>query len=127
MEGKICQLQSEIFVTQNVNNLLQVKMDDNTQYSRRNCLIFDGLYKDHRGSEENIKEKVKESLKKDLNVDHTAFTNIDRAHRLPSKRNNKNSVIVKFKSFTDRNEIYKNRKYLHNIVLYKQTNKTKKK
>jgi len=95
MEGKFLQLRSELLVTKNVSKLLSVKMDDNTQYSKRTSLIFDGLDTDHRDSEESIKEKVKESLENE--VSNSALENIDRAHRLPSIRNGKNSVIIKFK------------------------------
>ena len=107
MEGKFLQLRSELLVTKNVSKLLSVKMVDNTQYSKRNCLIFDGLDTDHRDSEESIKKKVKNSSGNELSSTISALENIDRTHRLPSIRNGKNSVIIKFKSFTDRSEVYK--------------------
>ena len=47
-----------------------------------------------------------------MNEGAAILEKIDRAHFLPIKRNDKNSVIVKFKSFTDRNSVYKKRRDL---------------
>ena len=86
LDGKFVIFQSEMLVTQRVNKLLSIKVDDNSQYLRQNCLLLDSLETNQRDPEESIK-KVKDSFKTELSIEDSVLNDIDRAHRLPLNRN----------------------------------------
>ena len=109
MKGQLVTVQSDVLFSQHVNNLLSRKIDDNEQYSRRNCIIIDGLDTEHNDSEETIKKKVKDMLKEDLDVHNSIIEDIDRAHQITSFVDGKQSVIVKFNTFTSKKNVLKNR------------------
>lgn len=93
---------------------LEIKCDNNEQYSRRTCLRIHGIeFDDRKAKDEKVNDLVKicyetMGLKFDENV-------IDRAHRIGSKYTDKvtgkqtKSIIVKFKSWAPRSEFYKKR------------------
>ena len=107
MKGQLVTVQSDVLFSQHVNNLLSRKIDDNEQYSRRNCIIIDGLDTEHNDSEETIKKKVKDMLKEDLDVHNSIIEDIDRAHQITSFVDGKQSVIVKFNTFTSKKKCFK--------------------
>ena len=55
LEGKIFELEGQVHVFQTVNTLLEAKIDDQEQYSRRPCLVISGLA---RAGEEDVLQKV---------------------------------------------------------------------
>lgn len=109
IKGQLVTVQSDALLSQHVNSLLSRKIDDNEQYSRRNCIIIDGLDTEPTDSEEAIKVKVKDMLKEDLHVDDTIIDDIDRAHQIASFVDGKQSVIVKFNTFTSKKNVLKKR------------------
>ena len=70
-------------------------------YSRRNNIIFDGIEKDGSETEEQLTFKIQKILTERLGV----TADYDVAHRLGDSRNGRDRprpVIVRFKSFSDR-------------------------
>ena len=93
---------------------LKIKCDDNEQYSRRSCVRIHGVQFDKEKAKE---ERVNEIVKNCYETMGLTFTEnlIDRAHRIGkvyvdrvSGKKTK-SIIVKFKSWADRINFYKNR------------------
>ena len=93
--------------------LVERRLGDSEQYSRRMCLRINNIpYNGHESEDECIK-KVKDEIVK-LGV-QIADEDIDRAHRVGSpndkegKPTTKRQMIVKFKSFRTRTKVYKGR------------------
>ena len=99
---------------------LEIMIDDNSQYSRRNCLLLHGV---PENDNENIDKILHETLNDEATLDLgiSVVDVIDRAHRLgkPSKgrvtRNNKPKVrpiIIKFTSYRTRRAVFSSKKHL---------------
>ena len=92
---------------------LMTKCDDNQQYSRRSCLRIHGIETKTKESNEDIIEKVKECYEA-LEIPFNK-ANIDRAHRTGKEYSDKTtgkkvkSIIVKFKSWKSRQQLYNSR------------------
>ena len=103
---------SEKVIASHVSDLLHEKIDDLQQYSRRNCLILDGLPVTTNESISDLKVKVRETVINDLNIDSAEFDNeFDKTHRIgPVSVGQNQKVIVRFKSHSFRSKIYRVRK-----------------
>ena len=67
-------LESQLLITQNVNKHLQSKIDDQEQYSRRPCLVVNGMKKPGNEDDENNDfEAVIETLAKESNQNPSAW------------------------------------------------------
>lgn len=96
------------------------KGDDSEQYSRRYCLRIKGIESGMNESGANCVDKVVEVCKK-LNVD-IAKEDIDRAHRVGKDRD---TMIVKFYSFTKRTLLYRARKRNKKFNIFLDITKTR--
>ena len=127
LENKIAQieiLEAKIAVLENNNVLLERKIDDNEQYSRRTSLRINGIPLPENGVKEpgdDCLEKVKNVLK-DLpeGIPECMF---DRAHRVGKKKtdaegNVSQQMLVRMCSWKARTVIYRNRKVLKNHRFY---------
>ena len=94
------------------NNLL-IKCDDNEQYSRRSCLRIHGIVTNSNEESEDVIGKVRECYDA-LNLPFDEEL-IDRTHRIGKEYTDKisgkqvKSIIVKFKSWKARTQLYKAR------------------
>ena len=87
------------------------KIEDQEQYSRRNCLLIHGI-------EETDKEKtdqlVLDVINKDMDID-MPISAIERTHRIGTPKQKKKKsrpIIVKFVRYYDRKNVYVNKKRL---------------
>ena len=79
LEGKISELEGCLFVTQRVNSLLEAKIDCQEQYSRRPCLVINGMSKST--DDENDLDKVAETLARESDISKDIFMkSIDKTH-----------------------------------------------
>lgn len=98
------------------------QIDDLEQYTRKHNLEIHGI---SETPEENIPEKIIK-LGKVLNV-HIANNDIDICHRMATRRTNGDPrpIIVRFKSYRAKNELYKARKHLKSVSLNNYFHNTK--
>ena len=94
------------------------KLDEQEQYSRRNCLLFHGIKEtdkeDTSAKAKDIIDTISEKLGSNL---HITTDNFDRSHRLGSKTQHADDkksrpIIVKFVSYSDRAKVFKNKSKL---------------
>ena len=98
------------------------QIDDLEQYTRKHNLEIHGIPETH---EENIPEKIIK-LGKILNV-HISNNDIDICHRMATRRTNGDPrpIIVHFKSYRAKNELYRARKLLKSVSLNNYFHNTK--
>ena len=113
---RIEELESKLAIKQNIIDTLEIKCDDNEQYSRRSCLRVHGL---DFSSDEN--EGVMKKMKKCCSDMGIGFNqnDIDRVHYIgkpymdKTKNKKVRSLIIKFKSWKSRTTFYKSRPRNH--------------
>lgn len=87
------------------------KIDDQEQYTRRNCLLLHGIPED---KEEDTDELVLKTLKDDLAL-QIDEKELDRTHRIGKPRKageNPRPIIVKFSRYNLRRKVFTNKKRL---------------
>ena len=106
---RIEELESTLAINQKVIDNLEIKCDDNEQYSRRSCLRVHGL-EFNSDNDECFMKKVEKC--KDADVEFNE-NEIDRAHYIGKpyvdkvKNKKVRSLIIKFKSWRSRSAFYK--------------------
>ena len=110
---KIELLESKVAVLENAVNLLKQKCDDNEQYSRRMSLRITNIALEPNENASKCVEMAVNTLNKIEGVD-LQKAEIDRAHRVGASRENiPRQMIVKFKDWNTRANVYKNRRSLN--------------
>ena len=129
LSQRISLLEERMATKDEENRILKIQMaglrdelDAAEQYSRRNCLIFHGI-SEIKG--ESTSDKVLDIIHNNLGVnsDKVSVRDIHRSHRLgkfvqQSERTTRASkqrsrpIIVKFKGYDSREEVFKNKRYL---------------
>ena len=122
LEGEVCILRSEIAISSTVNTTLREKLDDLEQYSRRSCILVDGIEPKAKESTRDLKSKIRQLVTRpedpeDLGDNPPITTaqfdaEFDKCHRVGPVIDGKQSAIVKFKSHGFRELIYRRRKSL---------------
>ena len=114
LENKVFMLEEKLAYSDTKFNLLERRIDDNEQYSRRTCLRINGIpYSGKETAEESL-QKVKDEVAK-LGVVCDAG-DFDRAHRVGKPTDGQGNqvgerqMIVKFSTFRARTMAYRNRK-----------------
>ena len=112
---RIEELESKLAIKQNIIDHLEIKCDDNEQYSRRSCLRIHGL--DFSSDEDEGVLKKVEKCYSDMGIEFNQ-NEIDRAHYIgkpymDKKKNKVRSIIVKFRSWKSRTAFYKARPRNH--------------
>ena len=69
LEKIVEKLQSELYVTKNVNTLLSSEINDLQQYQRRHCIVINGLCTSPNETSNQVIEKVEEVLTEKLQFD----------------------------------------------------------
>ena len=120
LQATVARVQAENVITQKVNKTLSQQLDDLQKYSRRSCMVVDGSPIDTNESRESLKERIKEVVC-DANIDSGTnfYNNFDKCHRIGPKRDGRQSCIVKFKSHSFREHLYKSKKKLNRNVRFK--------
>ena len=113
---RIEELESKLAIKQNIIDNLEVKCDDNEQYSRRSCLRVHGL--DFSSDEDEDVMKKVEKCCSDMGIEFNQ-NEIDRVHYIgkpymdKTKNKKARSLIIKFKSWKSRITFYKSRPRNH--------------
>ena len=120
-DEKIEELQNKVKV---LEELLDRRLDDSEQYSRRTSLRLNGIpYSGKETAAESL-QKVKDEVSKLGLEDKLLDFDFDRAHRVGPVRDQNGKLrtdrqmIVKFTSFRSRTAVYRGRKKEGNVRIY---------
>ena len=135
-KGELDQLRTENRLMKIQMAALQDELDAAEQYSRRNCLVFHGI-PEEKG--EKTGDKIMEIVHNTLKVDSVTKGDIDRSHRMgkfskpltgrqtrSSPNQGPRPIIVKFKGYDSRNDVFKVKRYLKGSNILITENLTKK-
>lgn len=125
-QKEICSLQKRIQKLEKELASMAVDQEEQAQYSRRNCLVIYGIAE---VSGENTDEVAMNFFKSKLDVD-VSSKDIDRSHRLTSKKRSTDesgrhhepstprALIVKFARYNVKQMVYSEKKKLKNSNIY---------
>ena len=110
---KIVDLEEKIALQEKKIENLSIKYDDNEQYSRRYCLRMHGLKYEGNENQNDIVSKISECFS-EIGLPYEE-AEIDRVHRISKPYKNEGSgltmksIIIKFKLWRCRQDVYRNR------------------
>ena len=117
LEFTVIKLKSELQITKKVNTILTEQLDNLQQYTRRPCVIVEGIPLSENETDEEIERKVKEKFLENFEVTSGSLNvEFDKCHRIGKIRKDKKnpqpqqSTIVRFKSHSFRSKLYNERK-----------------
>ena len=112
-------LDSQLAVSETVNNLLEKKADDLEAYSQRSCIHVNGLQKDDHENNDNLRKTVVESIsgKTKISKDNIERS-IDKLHRTGKYDQTAKTqpAIVKFTSHSFKEQVYFKQKTIKKTV-----------
>ena len=107
VKEKVESLENNIQLSKSRNELLETKLEKQSQCSRRNCLvIYCKTIESNEETDTVVIGLISNKLGIPVNKEH-----LDRSHRLKSSNHN-NPIIVKSISYNMRNQIYQNKRKL---------------
>ena len=123
LEQKVEKLEGSLETSHQVNKVLRgevdrlnEELDNNEQYSRRTCIVVSGIETDLHESPDSLYQKIKNLTSNHLKEDSVhpnAFDmEFDKCHRIGTPKNGRQSVIVKFRSDSFRERMYKAKRSL---------------
>ena len=98
-----------------VTELLSIRVNQLEQYTRRYSLIVKGLERPRDETAEQLREKVNEILQQSDTV--VNMDDVDKFHRNGPIKDNQQEVIVRFKSHSAKEIVYRKRKSLRNVKI----------
>ena len=121
LEKKVEQLESALEISSQVNKVLREEVDHLhsetdrlEQYSRRSCLVIDGINPIKNETNHQLMQRIMNLTTNHLNRDnvHPNEFNVefDKCHPIGQIKDNKQSVIVKFRSNAFRERLYRAKK-----------------
>lgn len=114
LEGKVMQLEGSLAVAGHVNTVLRDQIDDLQQYQRRSCLVIEGIPLDGEETTQKLRGKVETIVTTKLGdgsvVKEEFNDHYDKCHRIGKVKNSQQPVIVKFKTDSFREYLYRQRK-----------------
>ena len=121
LEGKFHELEGRLLITRNVNRHLESMIDSQAQYSRRPCLVINGMAEPENESDD--EKLILSRLKEETGIDEDVIQqNIDKIHPIGQPEDGKQRRIVKFTS-----DSFKERVFTKHKQRKKPTLKNKKK
>ena len=108
-DKKISELEKHLNSLEIENKTLSEMIDDQEQYSRRNCLLLHGVDEE---DVEDTDQKIIKVIAEEMDI-QLVEEDLDRTHRIGKKSDGKSRpIIIKFARYNVRKKIYSNKKKL---------------
>ena len=109
LKHSLCYSQAVQAVAQQTSSILQQELDKHEQYSRRNCLVFDGIPASRNDGPDDHTTKAQTLLTEQFPSDGEIITSFDKAHPIGQVKDGKQSFIMRFSKHSVVSRIYRNR------------------
>ena len=82
LKGHITITESKLAIAEHVSSTLHEQIDNQEQYSRRKCLIFEGIKVEQKEKDSDLEERILNIIQKDLQL-NIQPEDIDKVHHWP--------------------------------------------
>jgi len=110
IESSLTQTEASLAISQMTSKTLRREVDRLQQYSRRNCIIVDGIPLSRGETPTNQQEKAFKTITTEFPDDDEVVTSLDKAHRIGPVKNGKQSMIIRFNKHSVVRRVYNRRK-----------------
>ena len=96
-DSNIVVLESQLALANHVTDMLREKLDSQEQYSRRPCLVIEGIRSRDNETEASLTNSVIDIIKSDMQFPGVTINDVDKCHRIGLTDNDgKQNIIIKF-------------------------------
>ena len=81
LKGHITITESKLAIAEHVSSTLHKQIDNQEQYSRRKCLIFEGIKVEQKEKDSDVEKRILNVIQKELKL-NMELEDIDKAHRI---------------------------------------------
>ena len=113
MEKEIIQLKSKQAISERISERLKYELDKANQYTRRSCVILNDVPV-ARNEKQHVTEQKVKNIMGEAGISKDIINDIDKLHHLGKNWQNKQKVIIKFRSHSKRYAFYAKRRSLPN-------------
>ena len=94
--SNIVVLESQLALVNHEIDVLREKLNDQEQYSRRPCLVIEGIRSNGNDTEASVRKSVTDIIKSDLQLPDITENDVDKCHRIGAIDNDgKQNIIIK--------------------------------
>ena len=115
LKGHITITESKLAITEHVSSTLHEQIENQEQYSRRRCLIFEGIKVEQKEKDSDLEKRILNIIQKELKL-NIQPEDIDKAHRIGPAQDDEQNVIVKFTKDCAASHIYDSRGKLKDSI-----------
>ena len=108
LKGHITITESKLAIAEHVSSTLHEQIDNQEQYSRRKCLIFEGIKVDQKEKDSDLEKRILSVIQKELKL-NIEPEDIDKAHRIGPVEGDEQNIIIKFTKDSTASHIYQSR------------------
>ena len=110
LKTQLIKNEAALAVSQITSTNLRKELDRQEQYSRRNCIVLDGIKASPNDGPNEHLTKTKQILTDSFSNDDEIITGLDKAHPIsPINNNGKQSFILRFNKHSIVSRLYRNR------------------
>ena len=113
MGNEIMVLKSKQAISERITDRLRNELDKANQYTRRNCVILSDVPVKRNEKPQELEEKVK-TIMGEAGINNDIINDIDKLHPVGKTRQNKQKIIIRFRSHSKRYAFFAKRKSLQN-------------
>ena len=95
LKGHITITKSKLAIAEHVSSTLHEQIGNQEQYSRRKCLIFEGIRVEQKEKDSDLEKKILNIIQKELKL-NIQPEDIDKAHRIGPAQGDEQNIIVRF-------------------------------
>ena len=110
LKSNIVVLETKPALASHVTDVLREKLDDQERYSRRPCLVIEGIRSRENETEASLTNTVTDIIKSDLQLPDVTVNDVDKCHRIgPTDNDGKQNIIIKFTKHSTTTKVFRER------------------
>ena len=120
LDSNIVVLESQLSLVNHVTDVLREKLDDQEQYSRRPCLVIEGIRSRENETEASLTNSVIDITKSDWQIAGVTINDVNKCHRTgPTDNDGKQNIIIKLTKHSTATKVFRERRKLSYLISWK--------
>ena len=109
LKSNIVVLETKLALASHVTDVLREKLDDQEWYSRRPCLVIEGIRSRENEIEASLTNTVTDIIKSDLQLPDVTVNDVDKCHRIGPTDNDGKQNMIKFTKHSTTAKVFRER------------------
>ena len=121
LKSNIVVLETKLALASHVTDVLREKLDDQERYSRRPCLVIEGIRSRENETEASLTNSVIDIIKSDLQLPDVTVNDVSKCHKIgPTDNDGKQNITIKFTKHSTATKLFRERRLLNKLISWKK-------